>query len=107
MNRPRRGVEGAWLVSRKRDEDRNIGLGPEHDWASHGADAAGLMAVAYEEPKANDNTKFVPRENSLMNRSAAIPIVFDLVKGLRATAISSRPTAFGPWNTDGIMRDAL
>ena len=35
----------------KRDEERNIGLGPEHDWASHGADAFGLMCVAYEEPK--------------------------------------------------------
>jgi phage terminase large subunit len=35
----------------KRDEARNIGLGPNHDWASHGADAFGLMAVAYEEPK--------------------------------------------------------
>lgn len=35
----------------KRDEDRNIGLGPEHDWASHGSDAFGLMSVAYEEPK--------------------------------------------------------
>lgn len=34
----------------KRDETRNIGLGPEHDWASHGADAFGLMCVAYEEP---------------------------------------------------------
>lgn len=29
----------------KRDEARGIGLGPEHDWASHGADAFGLMAV--------------------------------------------------------------
>ena len=38
----------------KRDEDRNIGLGPEHDWASHGADAFGLMAVAYEAPKKKD-----------------------------------------------------
>ncbi len=35
----------------KRDEHRNIGLGPEHDWASHGADAFGLMCVAYEEPR--------------------------------------------------------
>lgn len=35
----------------KRDETRNIGLGPEHDWASHGADAFGLMCVAYEEPQ--------------------------------------------------------
>lgn len=36
----------------KRDADRGIGLGPEHDWASHGADAFGLMCVAYEEPMA-------------------------------------------------------
>lgn len=39
-----------WYHERK-DESRNIGLGPEHDWSSHGADAFGLMAVAYEEPK--------------------------------------------------------
>jgi phage terminase large subunit len=39
----------------KKDEDRNIGLGPDHDWSSHSADAAGLMAVAYEEPKAATN----------------------------------------------------
>jgi len=32
------------------DGKRNIGLGPEHDWASHGADAFGLMCVAYEQP---------------------------------------------------------
>lgn len=35
----------------KKDEERNVGLGPEHDWSSHGADAFGLMCVAYEEPK--------------------------------------------------------
>lgn len=35
----------------KKDENRGIGLGPEHDWASHGADAFGLMAVAHEIPK--------------------------------------------------------
>lgn len=34
----------------RRDEDRQIGLGPEHDWASHGADSLGLMALAYVEP---------------------------------------------------------
>lgn len=37
----------------KWDEIRNIGLGPDHDWASHGADAFGLMCVAYEEPNMN------------------------------------------------------
>jgi phage terminase large subunit len=35
----------------KRDEERQIGLGPNHDWASHCADAFGLMAVSYEEPR--------------------------------------------------------
>ncbi|WDS36233.1 phage terminase large subunit [Pseudoxanthomonas sp.] len=29
----------------KTDEKRGIDLGPEHDWASHGADAFGLMAI--------------------------------------------------------------
>lgn len=37
----------------KRDDKREIGLGPAHDWASHGADAFGLGAVAYEQPKAD------------------------------------------------------
>lgn len=36
----------AWYHE-KRDEARGIGLGPEHDWASHGADAFGAMAIDY------------------------------------------------------------
>ena len=45
--------------TRKKDEQRSIGLGPEHDWSSHAADAFGLMAVAYEGPsrKARFNRK--------------------------------------------------
>lgn len=27
-----------------------MGLGPDHDWSSHAADAFGVMAVAYEAP---------------------------------------------------------
>lgn len=47
----------------KKDEDRNIGLGPEHDWSSHSADAFGLMCVAYEEPKAKGREPvFKPRK---------------------------------------------
>lgn len=46
------GVDALGWYHEKKDEARNIGLGPEHDWASHGADAFGLMCVAYEEPKA-------------------------------------------------------
>jgi len=34
----------------KRSEDnRNVGLGPEHDWSSHGADMVGLAAIDYED----------------------------------------------------------
>jgi len=40
-----------WYHEKKSSDDRNIGLGPEHDWSSHGADAFGLMCVAYEEPR--------------------------------------------------------
>lgn len=45
------GIDALGWYHEKKDEQRGIGLGPEHDWSSHGADAAGLMAVAYEEPK--------------------------------------------------------
>ena len=34
----------------RRDEARGVGLGPEHDWSSHAADAFGLLCVAYEQP---------------------------------------------------------
>lgn len=34
----------------KRDPNRNIDLGPDHDWSSHSADAFGLGCVAHEEP---------------------------------------------------------
>lgn len=34
----------------KRDDKRSVGLGPEHDWSSHAADALGMMACCYEEP---------------------------------------------------------
>lgn len=40
----------AWYHE-KRDEKRGIGLGPEHDWASHAADAFGLMAMDYAPPR--------------------------------------------------------
>lgn len=34
----------------RKDEQRNVGLGPNHDWSSHSADAFGLMCIVYEEP---------------------------------------------------------
>lgn len=44
------GREALAAYHEKRDEERGIGLGPEHDWSSHGADGFGLMCVAYREP---------------------------------------------------------
>lgn len=45
------GRDALMAYHEKRDEKRGIGLGPAHDWASHGADAFGLLCVAYEEPR--------------------------------------------------------
>lgn len=45
------GLDAIGWYHEKRDEERNIGLGPNHDWSSHGADAFGLAAVAYELPR--------------------------------------------------------
>lgn len=42
------GLEAIGWYHEKRDETREIGLGPNHDWASHGADSFGLMAVVSE-----------------------------------------------------------
>jgi len=44
------GIDALGWYHEKRDDKRDIGLGPEHDWSSHGADAFGLMCVAYEQP---------------------------------------------------------
>lgn len=44
------GREALGWYHEKRDEARGIGLGPEHDWSSHGSDAFGLLCVSYEKP---------------------------------------------------------
>jgi phage terminase large subunit len=44
------GREALGFYHERKDETRNIGLGPEHDWSSHAADALGLMAICYEQP---------------------------------------------------------
>lgn len=58
------GIEALAAYHEKRDEKRNIGLGPEHDWSSHSADAFGLMCVAYELPKQNRKRDDRPRRSS-------------------------------------------
>jgi phage terminase large subunit len=44
------GRDALGFYHERKDEKRNVGLGPEHDWSSHAADAFGLMAICYEEP---------------------------------------------------------
>jgi phage terminase large subunit len=45
------GRDALGYYHEKKDEVRNIGLGPDHDWSSHSADAFGLMCIVYEEPE--------------------------------------------------------
>jgi len=40
----------AWYHE-KTDEDRRIGLGPNHDWSSHSSDSAPIAAITYKPPK--------------------------------------------------------
>lgn len=44
------GTDALGWYHEHKDADRDIGLGPLHDWSSHGADAFGLMCVVYEAP---------------------------------------------------------
>ncbi len=59
------GREALGYYHERKDELRDVGLGPEHDWSSHAADAFGLMCVAYEEPRGSSakweqpSTKYV------------------------------------------------
>ncbi|CAO3447873.1 Phage terminase, large subunit [Azospirillum argentinense] len=54
------GLDALGAYHEKRDEARQVGLGPEHDWASHGADSFGLMCVVYEEPDTSSNDDHRP-----------------------------------------------
>ena len=45
------GLKALGWYHEKRDDKREIGLGPNHDWSSHSADAFGTGCVAYEEPR--------------------------------------------------------
>lgn len=45
------GREALAWYHEKMDEKRRIGLGPEHDWSSHGADAFGLGAIFFSEQR--------------------------------------------------------
>ena len=60
-DKTRPGVRALGHYHERRDEERNVGLGPEHDWSSHGADAFGLMAIDYKPPVIEHTGKLSPR----------------------------------------------
>jgi phage terminase large subunit len=45
------GRQALGFYHERKDENRNVGLGPDHDWSSHAADSLGLMAICYEPPR--------------------------------------------------------
>lgn len=63
------GLDALGWYHEKRDETRQIGLGPEHDWASHGADAFGLMCIVVEELFKRSQYSGAPIDYSRMDKS--------------------------------------
>ncbi len=60
------GLAALGWYHEKKDEHRNIGLGPEHDWSSHGSDGFGLMCIAYEQPAMKSSDTWQRRRGSGM-----------------------------------------
>jgi phage terminase large subunit len=56
FNEKTAGRDALGYYHERRDENRNVGLGPEHDWSSHAADAFGYLAISYEEPPARKSS---------------------------------------------------
>ncbi len=54
------GIDALGWYHEKIDEKRGIGLGPDHDWSSHGADAFGLMAIVAEDLFTKTEEKYQP-----------------------------------------------
>jgi len=44
------GRDALGFYHERKDDIRNVGLGPDHDWSSHAADGLGLMAICYTPP---------------------------------------------------------
>lgn len=64
------GIEALGWYHEKKDEARGIGLGPDHDWSSHSADAFGMIAVDYREP-GTTGMRYKPAPKSANSSSMA------------------------------------
>lgn len=63
------GIEALGWYHEHRDENREVGLGPCHDWSSHSADAFGLMALVHESRIGRDGVgggRIIRRRGSAM-----------------------------------------
>lgn len=61
------GIEALGWYHEKKDEHRDIGLGPNHDWSSHASDSFGAMALEAEKinrPRNKQKPKPRPRTAS-------------------------------------------
>lgn len=65
------GLEALGWYHEKKDEERGIGLGPEHDWSSHAADSFGLGCVCAEQIFAETSRR--PPANPYAGYSHAFP----------------------------------
>lgn len=64
------GLDALGWYHEKRDDNRGIGLGPDHDWSSHGADAFGLMCVVYTEPTSSAKPRPARKSSSPSSMAA-------------------------------------
>jgi len=60
------GLTALACYHEKKDAKRNVGLGPNHDWASHSSDAFGEMCLDYQRM-----TKATPKNKPKMRRKAS------------------------------------
>jgi phage terminase large subunit len=66
------GLEALGWYHEKWDDERDIGLGPAHDWASHAADGAGLMAIVAED--AMQPGRGINRDQTIRRRGSAMSV---------------------------------
>lgn len=51
------GITALGWYHEKMDQRRSLGLGPEHDWSSHGSDSFGMMSIVYEQQFRRNNSE--------------------------------------------------
>ena len=56
------GIDALGWYHEKKDEARNVGLGPDHDWSSHGADSFGLLCLCAEQAFSHDARRIETKE---------------------------------------------